>query len=376
MPAYRYGGPIYSVHGLCKALAGLGHDVHVFTTNVDGDGDSDVPLEKPDEIDGVKVWYFPSRRLRRIYWSPLMQKELKEKIKDSDIIHLHSIFLWPTWVAARIARRLKKSYIISPRGMLVKELVKRKSRFAKKIWIHFIERKNLECASAIHVTTENEKEEAQKFGFSLPEIHVIPNGVDLNDGRLDQKQITPSIANTISKKPYLLSLGRINWKKGLDRLIPALTYIPDIPLVIAGNDEENYRPKLEKLALTYGVFSRITFTGLVHGADKEALLNNASVLILPSYSENFGNVVLEAMAAGCPVVVTPEVGISDVVEKYKTGLVVDGKPEILGKSAKSLLSNNGKLKDMGERGQRTVRDHFTWSIIAKKMEEAYQQIPS
>ena len=132
IPAYRYGGPIYSVHGLCKALVLLGHEVTVFTTNVDGDNDSDVPLGQPVDIDGVKVWYFPSKRLRRIYWSPPMKKALEKQIPDFDILHLHSIFLWPTWAAARSARRMGKPYIIAPRGMLVKELIERKSSFAKK----------------------------------------------------------------------------------------------------------------------------------------------------------------------------------------------------------------------------------------------------
>ena len=80
IPAYRYGGPNKSVHGLCKGLADLGHDVHVFTTNVDGPGDSDVPLGVPVEIDGVKVWYFTSKRLRRLYWSPEMARELEIQV--------------------------------------------------------------------------------------------------------------------------------------------------------------------------------------------------------------------------------------------------------------------------------------------------------
>ena len=74
LPATRYGGPIQSVHGLCTALAARGHDVHVFTTNVDGRGDSAVPLARCVPTDGVGVWYFPSRWLRRLYWSPPMAR--------------------------------------------------------------------------------------------------------------------------------------------------------------------------------------------------------------------------------------------------------------------------------------------------------------
>jgi glycosyltransferase involved in cell wall biosynthesis len=374
VPAYRYGGPIYSVHGLCKALTGLKHDVHVFTTNVNGDNDSNVPLGQPVDIDGVKVWYFPSMRLRRIYWSPPLQRELEKQINEFDILHLHSIFLWPTWAAARAAREARKPYIIAPRGMLVKELFQRKSRFAKNLWIKLIEKKNLEHAAAIHVTTEKEKEETKKFNFNFPPLFVVPNGFDIDELNKNPDNVSPYIAQVIKKKPFLLFLGRINWKKGLDRLIPALRYVPDIQLIIAGNDEENYRPKMEKLAESHSVIDRITFAGQVSGTDKVALLENASVLVLPSYSENFGNVVLEAMAVGCPVVVTPEVGISDIVQKSGAGVVVKGEPEMLGKEIRSLLLNSHELKEMGKRGQKMVEKDFTWLSIAKIMESIYKSI--
>ena len=78
IPAYRYGGPIYAVHGLCKGLAERDHDVHVFTTNVNGEKDLDVPLEQIVNLDNVKVWYFPSKRLRRIYKSPQMKKAIEK----------------------------------------------------------------------------------------------------------------------------------------------------------------------------------------------------------------------------------------------------------------------------------------------------------
>ncbi len=85
LPAVRYGGPIQSVHGLCAALAARGHDVHVFTTNVDGPGDSAVPLGRPVDMDGVNVWYFPSRWLRRLYWSPPMARALKRDVGTFDL---------------------------------------------------------------------------------------------------------------------------------------------------------------------------------------------------------------------------------------------------------------------------------------------------
>ena len=104
LPALRYGGPIRSVHALCRALAADGHDVHVFTTNVDGSDDSDVPLARPVDLEGVKVTYFPSRRLRRLYWSPPMRRALAASVGGFDVVHLHAVYLWPIWAGARAAR--------------------------------------------------------------------------------------------------------------------------------------------------------------------------------------------------------------------------------------------------------------------------------
>jgi glycosyltransferase involved in cell wall biosynthesis len=372
IPAYRYGGPIYVVHGLCKSLVKLGHNVHVFTTSVDGNKDSDVPLGQPIDIDGVKVWYFPSKRVRRLYWSPPMKRALEKQMWDFDMLHLHSIFLWPTWAAARIARKFNKPYIISPHGMLVKDLINRKGSIAKKIWITLVERKNIENAAGLHMTTQTEMVEAIKFGFNLPQIILIPFGIDQDELSKVSNNISPDIVRIIKQKPFFLFLGRINWKKGLDRLIPALVHAPGIPLVIAGNDEEDYRPKLESIAASYGVSDRITFTGPVYGDDKAALLQNASVLVLPSYSENFGNVILEAMVVGCPVVVTPEVGLADIVQISAAGLVVNGGPEILGEKLRSIVDNPREREEMGKRGKQVVGSHFSWNTIAMQMESFYK----
>jgi glycosyltransferase involved in cell wall biosynthesis len=376
VPAYRYGGPIRSVHGLCKALVRRGHDVHVFTTSVDGDKDSDVPLHVPVDIDGVKVRYFRSRYLRRLFWSPQMKKALEREVKSFDILHLHSIFLWPTWAAARAARDENIPYIISPRGMLVKDLIKRKSRFAKTVWIDFIERKNIEHAAAVHFTSRLEEEEARNFRIRFPGTFTIPNGIE--DELLDEEEITvsPRIQEVMQKGRYILFLGRVNWKKGLDRLINAMKLIPGVNLVIVGNDEEGYRQELDQLAGRQSVSDRVIFTGPVYGKEKIAILRNAALFVLPSYSENFGIAVIEAMAVGCPVVVTPQVGLARTVEETGAWLVIEGEPEKLGNAVRNLLANPELLSKMGKEGRSAIVAGFTWDAIAEEMEKQYCSVTS
>ena len=373
IPAYRYGGPIYSVHGLCKALA-TDHDVHVFTTNIDGPNNSSVPLGTPVEIDGVKVWYFSCPFLRRLYWSPSMKKALKKHIPRFDLVHLHSIFLWPTWAAALNARSCGVPYILAPRGMLVKDLIRKKSRWSKTVWIKLFERYNLEQAAAIHVTTTVEKRECERFGFRLPPISIVPNGINVNDFTNNSERISNCIKNLLDKQPMVLFLSRISWKKGLDRLIPALSHVPEAHLVIAGNDEENYTPFLISLANQYGVKQRVTFSGPVRNGDKKALLKAAKVFTLPSHSENFGNVVLEALAVGCPVVVTPQVGLADVVTKCGAGLVVEGEPENIARAIQQILVDSKTRAEMGKNGRKTVKERYTWNSVATQMEQVYQKI--
>lgn len=372
VPAWRYGGPIRSVHGLCKALRNAGHDVEVFTTNVDGAGDLPVPTGTPVDVEGVKVWYFPSQRLRRLYWSPEMGRALKRNAGQFDVIHLHSIYLWPTLAGARAARRANVPYVLSPRGMLMRELIRGKSWWLKAAWIRLIERSNLAHAAAVHFTSGREAAEAKALGLAFRRVLVVPNGADIEaQGAAPGNGRDPPDV----PRPYLLFIGRVSWEKGLDRMVAALPFVPEAVLVIAGASEGNpLREKLEALARQLAVHARIRFLGEVHGASKAYLLANAAALVVPSYSESFGNVVLEAMAAGCPVVATPEVGAAEVVAASGSGAVLAGDPATLGGGIARLLANRALLAEMGRRGRRAFEEQFTWSAIAKRMLDGYREI--
>src|SRR5262245_32315117 len=156
---------MYSVHSLCVALAKRGHDMLVYTTNVDGLGESDVPIDTPVEMDGVSVNYFATGRGRRLFRSPAMGVRFKRTIGGFDLVHLHSAFLWPTTAAAVAARRYNVPYVLSPRGMLVADLIRRKSRWAKEAWIRLFERRNAAEAAAVHVTANLEGLEFSRLGF-------------------------------------------------------------------------------------------------------------------------------------------------------------------------------------------------------------------
>jgi glycosyltransferase involved in cell wall biosynthesis len=370
IPAWKHGGPIRSVHGLCKALAARGHQVTVFTTDMDTEGA--VPVGQAVALDGVGIWYFPVGSPRRFYRSPQMAAALRQRITEFDVVHLHSIFLWPTSAAAREAGQAGVPYLVAPRGMLVGDLLRRRGRWRKALWLRFVERRTLARAAGLHVTADLEAEEARKLGLPLPRIFVVPNGID-PEAAPDVEALAPAVRVLLAGCPFLLYLGRLSWKKGLDRLIPALARVPGTVLAVAGNDEEGIRPKLETLAREAGVDGRVIFLGPVDGADKAALLHRCAALVLPSYSENFGNAVLEAMAAGRPVAVTPEVGLAGVVREERAGIVAEGDPATFGDALRALLADPER-QEMGRRGAEAARRRFGWGAVAEQMEEVYEEV--
>jgi glycosyltransferase involved in cell wall biosynthesis len=367
-PAVRYGGPIRSVHGLAVALTRLGHEVHVYTTSMDGPLDLSVPLNTPVDVDGVQVWYFQVPRLRRLHVAPGLARQLRRDVAGFDVVHLHSVFLWPTWTAARAARKAGIPYIVAPRGMLVRDIIRRRSRWLKHAWVVLIERRTLSQAARLHVTARSEAEELRAQKFLDAPIVTIPNGVSFPEQ-------PPLLSHgPFSELPpsYALFLSRISWKKGLDRLLRAWQAVPDLPLVIAGNDDEGYQGKLEALARELGIAERVLFVGPASDADKWALYAHAELFVLPSYSENFGMVVAEAMAMGCPVIVTPDVGAGELVAQAGAGLISGGEPQQFAAAVRQLMADPAARHRQGQAGRAFARAQLSWEGIARRTCEMYR----
>ena len=368
LPATRYGGPIVSVHGLCAGLARLGHDVHVYTTNVDGPGVSDVPLGQPVERDGVTVWYFATGVGRRLYRSPTMRDALLRTIGGFDIAHLHAMFLWPTLAGARIAGRAGVPFVVSPRGMLVGDLIKKKSFLLKTAWITLFDKATIAAAASVHVTTPAERDALMQMGLPARRVDIVPNGIDMRAIPAPD----PGAGAHRDGRIKILSLGRLSWEKGLDRIVRALPLVPGVDLVIAGNDESGYRATLEDLAAQMQVADRIRFAGDVRGDAKWQLLRSADIFVMPSHSENFGIAALEAMACGIPVVVTPGVGLANAISDAGAGLVAEGEPEALAAALTTLAKDPRRRSAMGRAGEGLARSQFDWGGIAAQMEAVYR----
>src|SRR5262245_5499659 len=185
-PAWRYGGPIVAADGLTRTLAKLGHEVTVFTTNIDGDSILDVPTTHPVNRDGVRVWYFPVEHPRWYCFSRQLAQAMRDRVSDFEIAHIHSLFLWPTTIASFWCRKRRVPYVVRPAGLLDPVCIRKTyegrsssvlSRLKKSLYLATLGRVELGHASAIHFTSDAEMREA-----TVPHIRtrrlIVPLGVD------------------------------------------------------------------------------------------------------------------------------------------------------------------------------------------------------
>jgi glycosyltransferase involved in cell wall biosynthesis len=249
----------------------------------------------------------------------------------------------------------------------------------KSAWIALIERSSLEQAAAIHATSAIEAGEIQKFGWRLPRIAVVPNGVDAigRDARQDACQDAPAadIAALAGQQPLVLFFGRLAQVKGLDRLLRAFARTRRGTLAIVGNDYEGLAAGLADIARQLKIDDRVRIVPrTITDAEKECMFAAARVFVLPSYSESFGNVVLEAMQRGVPVIVTPEVGAADVVKESGGGLVAGGDAQSLGAAIDRLTENAAQSAAMGQAGRAHVSERYGWQSVAARMEALYGEL--
>lgn len=403
-PAYARGGPIWSVHNLNKWLAKKGIDVTVYTTDIDIP--ESIPKNQEVNVDGVKVFYFPISFATWEYSRDLhfALRHLPEKF---DLVHITSVFLSASALGAHYAKKFKKPYVISPRGSLMKDPLAMKNRILKKLYLQLVEKKNIEGAAAIHFTTEQERREYESAGLPSVQNVVIPNSFD--EGGFNKEVWRGIIRNKfgISENvPIVLFLSRISWKKGLDTLIPAfaevIKKVPNAVLLLAGPDDEHYSEEIMKMikevnkknhdvlnvrefdleknnphksdTIRINPRQNIIFTGMLTGDDRIAAYKDADVFVLPSYSENFGMAVIEALSLGLPTVITEGVAISGLIKKKEAGVVVRKEVYEVARAIVDVLKNKGKFLSMIEKGKKLVMEEFSPKIVAERFEEAYKEI--
>ena len=363
---------------LCRAIAELGHEVTVFTTNSDGRGYLDVPVNVPVDVGGVKVYYFHTNFPSFLRYSRQLKIACKKMIADFDIVHITSFWNYPAIPAVKEAVKANIPYVVSTRGTLIPGALSRKL-WKKWLYLQLVDYRILKKASAIHFTTWLERESTNCLERLRIPNFIIPNGLNFDEfNELPSKKETKKKFGLPIDNIVVSYLGRLDPRKGLDVFIKGFSKIahiyPDVRVFIAGPDY-GYKSKLEDIVSALKLQNRVTFIDFICPNERVDFLSASDVLILPAYEgENFGNAAVEAMAAGVPVLVSENVGICDAVRKDGAGMVVPVKEDAIANALNEMLSNPERLKEMGKAAYASVRKRYDIKVVAKLMAKAYEDI--
>ncbi len=315
-PAYIYGGTIESVARLCEGLVNAGEQVTVFTTTANGREELDIPPNTEYNVDGVSVVYCKRIFKDPIYISPALWKRLYKECAQYDVVHIHSWWNILVMVAAFICIKKKVKTIISPHGMMSDYILQHSNRVFK--WFsHLSVGKALLKKSLFHATSDAEYKECTQLiagwnGFMIPNIVWLP---------------PLEISKPLNKTFTLIFLSRIHPKKGIELLMKAISKMEIKPVLkIAGTGEPRYVNKLKQKAKELNISENIKWEGWQEREDKFTAFMEADLFVLTSYNENFGNVIIEALHAGTPVLISNKTGLCSFVKKYNLGWIC--KPEV------------------------------------------------
>jgi glycosyltransferase involved in cell wall biosynthesis len=373
----KLGGPTQVALNLVRSLRELGFDAEILTTNDDEEGLLDVPLYHRVEYEGAPVWFFPRlARLKAFIPSLSLTQWLARHVTDYDILDHHYLFSYVPTVSAWIARWRNVPYTVRTMGQLTPWALAQ-SRLKKQVYSTLLERRTLNQAAAVHCTSAGEAEDVAQFGVKAPKL-VLPLGVDLPEPILDAPLKLRQHYSIETDIPIVLFLSRLHYKKRPELLIDSLAILTQqghrVHLLLAGSGDVDYITALKQQVARLGVQEYVTFAGFVTGYDKDLVLQGSDLFALPSYSENFGIAVAEAMAAQLPVIITPGVQIAPEIENAKAGMIIEGERELLTEAIAQLLQKPEFRKQLGENAGKLVRERYSWGAIAQELAKAYQAI--
>lgn len=374
------GGPTTVLNALAAHQVRAGLEVTVCTTNTDNPaGTLDVPVGQPVCEGGVTKWYFPVQFAPLALSWPLKQW-LDRHVVDFDVVHVHGLYRFPATYAAWRARRAGVAYLIRPHGNLDPFLYRQssKSLVLKRLYERWFDLPNLHAASAIHYTAADEEARAAFLQLRAPGV-VVANGLDLQDfATLPARGAFRKRLGLENDTPLVLFLGRLNFKKGLDLLVPAFArlvgQIPAAHLAIVGPDNEGLGREVRRWCREQGVERQVSFVDHLPPAEVREAYVDADVFALTSYTENFGMTVAEAMACGCPVVISDQVNIWREVDAAGAGRVVGLDAVAIADALHAVLTDPVAAHQMGLAGRRLVQEKYSWPVIVDELNGIYKAL--
>lgn len=363
------GGVVRAVLDMSLALAQAGHDVVLMTwdrTDVPDDwrpGKKGVPrvveIERPAGM---------GRLTKR-------SAEIAARcVRASDVVHMHTPWEPANAVVAKICRKLNVPYIVSVHGMLDDWSMDQRT-FKKRLYLGLAGRKLLESACAVHCTAEAELSQSKKW-YPRGKGVVVPLLFDLEPYRdLPGPEMARTKFDIDPAKPAVLFLSRIHVKKGVHHLIDAAAILKsrnvDAQFLIAGTGDHDYEQSLRVQIQSQSLQDRVRLLGMVRGAEKVSLFQAADLFALPTSQENFGFVLVEALACRAPAITTKGVDIWPELESSGSSLIVEQTPEAFADAIENLLQDPGRVREMGEKGRSWVLGALDPAVVTAQYESLY-----
>lgn len=370
------GGPSIALELMASALAEQGVHVDVVTTD---DNDLErlrVPLGTPTPRAGATFRYFP-RQLRTYGVSWPLRAWVRAHTRDYDVLHTHALFSFAPVMAARAAWAARVPYVVRPLGTLAPYGLQQHASL-KRLSLALFERALLQHAAAIHCTSEAEASEIRLLGDGWPTV-VVPLGIEVDATSRRDRSWLRARAPQFSDRLILLFLSRIDRKKNLELVLDAVAQARrnglDVALVVAGTGEAEYLQQLQHHARRLGVQADVLWAGHLDEAEKRGALAAADAFVLPSRGENFGIAVVEALAAGLPVIVSKQVGIADAIVAHDAGIVIDGSVDQL-LSALIRLQSADQRAALSERAYTLAQARYSKRAMGTALVKLYQDILS
>ena len=349
-------------------MARRGHQVRIVTTDR-----GYVPVDLGG-LSTLEIDVLPRNWPRFFGTSWAMARRLEGVVPDSDVVHLHSLYLFHDWAAAHYCWRYGKPYIVRPHGTL-DPFIYQRHRWRKAVAEGLFQARVLRRAAGLHYTAAEEWLLARPHARN-PRGCIIPIGVDLSSlDNLPPRAALRARYPAIGDRKVVLFLGRLSFKKGVDILVSAFAEVArhrrDIFLIVAGPDE-GIRAQAERQIAELGLGPLTLFPGMVTGAEKRLILGGSDLFVLPSQSENFGIAVVEAAACGIPVVISDRVNLWREFQQADAALVAPPDATAFAAHMGSLLANPDRARDIGRNGAALVRSGFHWEALADRYEAMYE----
>jgi glycosyltransferase involved in cell wall biosynthesis len=351
------GGPAMSTYLTLKGVRQLGVDAQIIMAS----------LKEGDIIigDDLPIYFVISEARTPIYYAPSFKRDVL-KLGIYDIYHAQGVWLWNSYALASVARQCGKPYLITPRGMLYPQDIKKSNAFFKKLSLKLRLLNDLNEAACVHVTCEEEMKHCRDLGVTSP-IAVIPNPVEIKDYAYKKEDVVRRIGY----------IGRISRRKNIEGLIEAYHWLgsdaKDAELLIIGGGDKEYERELHGLVTKYNL-NNVRFTGFLTGEEKDRALASCSVLAIPSEFENLGNVVLEGLVRGIPCIATTGSPWKELKTHHCGWWVPYSQADITNAVRSALNATDDELQIMGQNGRKLMEECYSMETIAVKMKALYEWI--